>query len=295
MALNHAFLIVAHDYPEQLAEIVHLLDAPNHFFFIHIDKKNAPRMMENPCIQKLKRQINCNVISCISVNWGGYSQIQATLLLLQMTSNRGFQFAFYHLISGQDYPLVTPSFFDDFFESHPGSSFMGHHDHPFPQRYERYHLNDMMNVSKFGGRWAERIFCMCQSVVSCIHPVRKPLPMPEYKGCNWWSLHEMMFKYLEQFLQDNPSYVDRFRHTSCCDEIFFHTILFNSPLRGSIVKNSLRYVDWMPKRAGEHLPRTLDETDIPELERTKALFCRKIHPQVSKEVINWIKNKISNG
>jgi hypothetical protein len=46
---------------------------------------------------------------------------------------------------------------------------------------------------------------------------------------------------------------------------------------------------------GEHLPRTLDETDIAELKKSKALFCRKIHPQMSKEVINWIKHRITNG
>lgn len=71
MTQNHAFLIVAHDYPEQLAEIVHLLDAPNHFFFIHIDKKNAVRMMESPGVMKLKRRRNCNITHCVSVNWGG--------------------------------------------------------------------------------------------------------------------------------------------------------------------------------------------------------------------------------
>ena len=212
-----------------------------------------------------------------------------------MTSNTGIKFTFYHLISGQDYPLVSPSVFDDFFQLHPNNSFMGYHNHPFPQRYEWFHLNDVMNVKKFWGRWVERIFCMCQSVVSRIYPVRKPLPMTEYKGSNWWSFHEEMFKYLKQFLQDNQAYVERFRHTSCCDEIFFHTILFNSPLKNSIVRNNLRYVDWTPKHADEHLPRTLDETDIPELRNTKALFCRKIHPQVSKDVINWIKNKVANG
>ena len=71
MALNHAFLMVVHDYPEQVAEIVHLLDATNHFFFIHIDKKSSARMMETPCILKLKQQANCTINSCMSVNWGG--------------------------------------------------------------------------------------------------------------------------------------------------------------------------------------------------------------------------------
>lgn len=57
--------------------------------------------------------------------------------------------------------------------------------------------------------------------------------------------------------------------------------MFNSPLKNSIVVNNLRFIDWKPKYMGEHLPRTLDETDIAELKGAKALFCWKIHLQVS--------------
>jgi hypothetical protein len=39
MALNHAFLITAHAYPEQLKDIIGLLSAPNHYFFINVDRK----------------------------------------------------------------------------------------------------------------------------------------------------------------------------------------------------------------------------------------------------------------
>lgn len=38
--LKHAFLIMAHAYPEQFKDIVKLLNAPNHYFFINIDKKS---------------------------------------------------------------------------------------------------------------------------------------------------------------------------------------------------------------------------------------------------------------
>ena len=40
MMLKHAFLITAHAYFEQLSDIISLLSAPNHYFFINIDKKN---------------------------------------------------------------------------------------------------------------------------------------------------------------------------------------------------------------------------------------------------------------
>lgn len=212
-----------------------------------------------------------------------------------MASNAAIDFSFYHLISGQDYPLVDALAFDDFFQSHQNKSFADLHNQSFSHRYEWYHLNDIVDVTKYSGKFLEKTSCICQSILSCFLKIRKPLLMSEYKGSNWWSINREMFSYLEYFFQNNQAYINRFRHTSCCDEIFFHTIMFNSPLKDSIVMNNMRYVDWKPKYVGEHLPRTLDETDIVELKKSKALFCRKIHPQVSKEVINWIKHRITNG
>ena len=37
--MNHAFIIQVHNYPEQLKEIIDLLHAENHYFFINVDKK----------------------------------------------------------------------------------------------------------------------------------------------------------------------------------------------------------------------------------------------------------------
>ena len=38
--LKHAFLIVAHAYSDQFKDIVRLLNAPGHHFFVNIDKKS---------------------------------------------------------------------------------------------------------------------------------------------------------------------------------------------------------------------------------------------------------------
>lgn len=38
--MNHAFLIMAYNEPMLLARIVDRLKAPNHYMFIHIDKKS---------------------------------------------------------------------------------------------------------------------------------------------------------------------------------------------------------------------------------------------------------------
>lgn len=38
--LKHGFLITAHAYFEQLEQMLKLLEAPNHYFFVNIDKKS---------------------------------------------------------------------------------------------------------------------------------------------------------------------------------------------------------------------------------------------------------------
>ena len=88
MALNHAFLITAHAYPELLKDIVGLLSASNHYFFINIDRKaewGQKFMDENHSdhIHFLKDNER------MEVSHGGYSQIAVTLRLLHAAYRYG--------------------------------------------------------------------------------------------------------------------------------------------------------------------------------------------------------------
>ena len=81
MALNHAFLITAHAYHAQLKDIIGLLSAPNHYFFINVDRKTewGQRFMDenrsdHVCFLEGEEQME--------VAHGGYSQIAVTLRLL---------------------------------------------------------------------------------------------------------------------------------------------------------------------------------------------------------------------
>ena len=39
--LKHGFLVIAHSYLDHLGRIIDVLSAPNHYFFINIDKKDV--------------------------------------------------------------------------------------------------------------------------------------------------------------------------------------------------------------------------------------------------------------
>ena len=122
--------------------------------------------------------------------------------------------------------------------------------------------------------------------------IRPELKYKMYKGSNWWSIHQKVASYIIDFCQKNPSYVKRFRHTNCCDEIFFHVIVMNSKYMNEIENNNLRYIDWEPTYPDESLPRILKEEDWESMKNSNALFCRKIDWNLSKGLIECIKKEL---
>ena len=290
----HAILMTVHKYPEQVFEIVRLLDAPNHYFFIHVDKKSYKNMMASTELQMLSKKDNCTVFSSVSVNWGGYSQILATLELMKETLKSTFYFSFYHFISGQDYPLVDNKTFDAFFKENKNNSFVGIDNCSYNDRYELFHLNDIVNVASFPYNKIEGLLSMIQRNINKILKLRNKIGLKIYKGSNWWSINDKMFNLIISFLKENKFYIRIFRYTSCCDEIFFHTIMFNSKLKDNIVTNNLLYVDWHPKHKNDSLPRILDESDYECILKSNSMFCRKIDPIVSKTLKFRILERINN-
>lgn len=223
---------------------------------------------------------------------GGYSQVLATLELMKETEKRSVVFSFYHFISGQDYPLVNNETFDRFFEKYKDNSFVEIDDRPYTERYDLYHLNDVVNVLSFPYNKIEGALAKLQKVVNRLVRLRESVGFKIYKGSNWWSINKDMFDYIKLFLRENKDYIGRFRHTSCCDEIFFHTIMFNSAWKKSIVTDNLRYVDWHRKYKNETLPRVLDETDYERIINTSSFFCRKIDPVISSKLKDKILKRI---
>lgn len=73
--MNHAFLIQVHAYPQLLLKIIERLNAPNHYFFIHIDKKSKS-IFHSSIIEAIKLTDNVTVISDYKVNWGGEESVR---------------------------------------------------------------------------------------------------------------------------------------------------------------------------------------------------------------------------
>lgn len=115
--LKHAYMIMAHNNFDILIEILKALDHERNDVFIHIDSKvsNVPEKELRAAIHKGKLYF----IPRMCVSWGGYSQIECEIRLMEFALQTG-HYAYYHMTTGAIYPIKTVDHILDFFDSNSG-------------------------------------------------------------------------------------------------------------------------------------------------------------------------------
>lgn len=294
--MNHAFLMLVHAHPILFRKIIYSLAADNHYFFINIDKKTdeAP-FKEN--VKDIKNVFFLNGANRKTVNHGCFSMIDCTLKLLKIASNHTPQIDYFHLLSGQDYLCMPQHEFDSFFADKAPISFMMYdteeqvrewRKNKYRTRMQSWYLGDIFPSKNIIVRSIKK---SCQIICNIL--IKRPNQENIYAGWQWFSWHRNVVNFILNFLQENPKYAKRFHYTHCGDELFFHTILYNHLEELNIEPhNSLRFIEWHPKRPYKTLPLVLEETEYDEIIKSRSIFCRKIHPDTSKVLIQKLNNII---
>ena len=221
---------------------------------------------------------NSLIISDLKINWGGANQFYATLKLIECSVAKWPFAEYFHFISGQDFPTKRNRDLDRFFDENKHRNFLSVTTNPhLNYRYDIYYPRDLINTRncpKPLGLLINACIFFQQKLLDCGIRLRKKLPFKVFKGSSWWSLNRAAIDYILRFIKEHPSYSKRFKYTNCCDEIFFHTILFNSSLKDTIVEDDLRYIDWTDN--GRGFPNVLDESDFEKIKAGNNFFCRKV-------------------
>lgn len=230
-SLRHAFLLMAHNNYALVGRIMRKLDHPDNAIYIHIDAKSlftqedAARM--RACCQHSAVYF---VEPRVRVTWGGYSQIECQLRLLETALREGYDY--YHYLSGVDFPIKSMAYIHDFFSQHAGCEFVHFCDDEFTQnmsgRFAQYHY-----LQEKAGRdkkklvyWVEKASVLLQRKLLRIDR-RKKHPEINFKsGSNWCSITHAFSLCL---LSKEALIRELFGNGSCCDEHFIQTILYNSP------------------------------------------------------------------
>lgn len=81
--------------------------------------------------------------------------------------------------------MVNNETFDRFFEKYKDNSFVGIDNRSYAERYDLYHLNDVINVPSFPYNKIEGALAKLQKIINRLVRLREPVELKIYKGSNW--------------------------------------------------------------------------------------------------------------
>lgn len=263
--------------------------------YMHVDRKSDIAPFEEAFAQANVTWLT----ERIDVAWGSVSQVDATLALLKAATQEGFDYVF--LISGDDIPIASHEQILAHLERYKGREFIAYQDERFnrvdPRERVKHHYPDMFFKKR--KTLMERVGAKLHGVGCRLgffnNPFYKTLPRL-YKGTSWFTISHGASCFILKYLEDHPYYRLAFQYSFCCDEVFFHTILKQSPFNKNIIRDpecysdSLRYIDW---KTGPDYPRTLDESDFARMKSSGMLFARKVAPDIDISSLACFVDKTS--
>jgi hypothetical protein len=210
------------------------------------------------------------------VNWGGLNHLKA-ILLLSAEALKNQDNSFFHLITAEDVPVKSKDIFLgldkaknylEFFEM-PIATWSGNGGF---DRINYFHLYDLFDAKKYKQRSYIKKFVWLQKKINLKRSYSDKHPKKLFGGSTYWSLNSEALNYVVNY--PNKEFLKRFQFTFCAEEIYFQTILLNSPYAKDIVNNNLRYMIWPSGNGGS--PAYLDTCDFQAIISSDKFFARKV-------------------
>lgn len=284
--LKHAFIISVHKNFEQIKLLIGSLSFGD--VFLHVDLK-SDELYRKLCME-YKDPSNVKIIeNRVSVNWSGFSQVEATLNLMKAVKNNHKEYDYIHFISGQDLLLLSPERLDNFIENHgKGKEFI-----------------DIEDIGNY--KWRVRCFNFFREnpknrtiILRGIDILLRLMQVPFihrhnlqnynlYKGSSWFSITSDFLTYVIKVVEETD-YVQQFRYTACPDEHFFQILAMNSEFKHYIVSNNFRYVVFEKLNPS---PKTLTMEDYSKFMNGNYMFARKFDLNENAQVVDEVINSLS--
>jgi hypothetical protein len=250
-----AYLILAHNNPAHLRRLIRALREPWTEFYVHIDRKAPDTLFEAIRDEPQTEAIAARVDSC----WGGYSLVQATLNLMAAALRAREPADRYVLISGADYPIRSNAEIRRFFEG-SDAEYIGLMSMPTPDGRKPLARLETFHFEKARGGFKPQRVLLTQTNKLLVRfykrDYRKALgDLQPYAGSQWWALTRDAAAYILDFVAANPRLIRFYRHALIPDEMFFQTVLGNSPFRDK-TRRHLTYADWSEGLKRNPLPLT---------------------------------------
>lgn len=303
------YLILAHKNPLQLSRMIERLDDGASKFFIHLDAKTPiepfAACLEGGHIRFIEPRERCV--------WGDFSIVQATIHLMEAASKEQGIFI---LMSGQDYPIQSQGYINDFLESNKEFDFI--EIEPLEEKWkpkmvkdklEHYHilhseerghsncyapfrhcsvfqkLRTLMHLLK--GRLSRKNFRLLCSLPKRVAPFER-----QYAGSQFWAFSERTFYAVLNYIREHKAALEGYyKYTSSPDEIYFHSVLMDLVAKDSTIKlkEQITYVNYFRKN------NVFVTEDFDKLTSEKGkLFARKFDTDIDIEILNKLDSYQEN-
>lgn len=292
-AYRHAYLVFSHQNPAQLERLLRLLDDPSNDIYLHIDPLS--RGYNRPRLQASVQTGNLFLFSLQHLGWGSETLIDGIVALLREAVKTDH--LYYHLLSGLDLPLQSQAKIHRFFEKNAGLEFVDFGSENIPKslladRLQTYHLVQNYREIHPIFKPVDRFLLKVQQKAGVNR--LKNVDLPFQKGSLWFSItHEFACYCVEQAARIRP----HFRYSKCGDELFFQTLLLNSPfLERRAVQTyndnraTMRFIDW--DRGNGSSPYVFRADDFDEIMESGMLFARKFDEQIDATIIDRITSHV---
>ena len=231
--LGILYVMLVHQDPKFVTEIIESLNEPMHTFVLHVDTKSPETfsyLSQYISTYFIDNRSNQNVFvmheNRVETNWGAFSIVDATLNALKfgLLLNRSFDYAID--ISGTTHPIKSNNVIRQFLARNVNTIYNG------------YGTESVVPLPELLHQYVE-----CDGFVHRVARLTRPRGIAVYVGSQWLS-DPLPIKY-KQYAQ----------HVVVADEQYFATMLMNSPFCGDMMNKDLNYLiftDFLAERGNIH-------------------------------------------
>ncbi|XP_077474209.1 xylosyltransferase 1-like [Stigmatopora argus] len=288
-----AFVLVVHGRAaRQFRRLFKAIYHTAHFYYIHVDERSD--FLHREVAPMARRYPNVRVTPWrMATIWGGASLLAMYLRAMEdLLAMSDWSWDFFVNLSGADYPIRTNDELVAFLSKHRHLNFIKSHGR-----------DNARFIRKQG---LDRLFVECDTHMWRLGDRQIPEGIQVDGGSDWFLLNRAFVDYVARSQDELVTGLKRFyAFTLLPAESFFHTVLENSALCGSMVDNNLRLTNWNRKLGCKcqykHIvdwcgcsPNDFKPADVPRFEQASrpAFFARKFEAAVSQEVVNLLDARL---
>lgn len=288
-AQKQAILIMAHNNWNQLEQLIKYFDHEQTDIFLHVDKK--AKGFDRKLFSSVCKSANLTILKQRKIHWGTNDQILCELDLFKTALMSG-PYQYYHLLSGNDVPLVPFNIFYDFFKENENNYLTADDEPQFEIRFQLY-LNIFEKISFLPKRFIQFLNDKSNALqlkisINRLKKLKSVFPVLRH-GHNWCDLKQ---EAVEEIISKEKE-IKRFsRFSSCGDEMYKQIILCNSEKPFPLTDESIRGIDW--SSGGRH-PKIFTSADIEQIKDYIAqgkLLARKFDEKTDSSIIERIYSDI---